>query len=34
MGGIERFTAKHGVDFELASSAELFIARIGSVAVH
>ena len=34
MGGIESFTAKHGVKFELVSSDGLFIARIGSVAVH
>ena len=34
IGGIERFTAKHGVDFEIVSSDGLFIARIGSVAVH
>ncbi|MGA1469550.1 MAG: hypothetical protein ACO324_05235, partial [Aquiluna sp.] len=32
--GIERFTAKHGVEFELVSHDGLFIARIGSVAVH
>jgi len=34
IGGIERFTAKHGVEFEVVSSHGLFIARIGSVAVH
>ena len=34
MGGIESFTAKHGVEFEFVSSHGLFIARIGSVAVH
>ena len=32
--GIEIFSAKHGVEFELVSSGQLFIARIGSVAVH
>ena len=32
--GIEHFTAKHGVEFELVSHDALFIARIGSVAVH
>ena len=34
LSGLEIFTSRHGVDFELVSSAELFIARIGSVAVH
>jgi len=32
--GIERFSARHEVDFEIVSSDGLFIARIGSVAVH
>lgn len=34
LSGIDIFTTRHGVEFELVSSAELFIARIGSVAVH
>ncbi len=34
LSGIEIFTSRHGVKFELVSSAGLFIARIGSVAVH
>ena len=32
--GIEIFSARHGVEFELVSDKGLFIARIGSVAVH
>jgi peroxiredoxin len=34
LSGLEIFTSRHGVEFELLSSEELFIARIGSVAVH
>ena len=34
LSGIEIFTTRHGAEFELVSSAGLFIARIGSVAVH
>ena len=34
LSGIEIFASRHGLEFELVSSTELFIARIGSVAVH